>query len=263
MKITRLILGFWIFIFMTMHFHFFELSQKGAIIETVISVLSISAIAIFISTLFRIDRDVNGELCYNRENFYWKHMSKFWRLSGNVKLCTMYWLTVFIVLLSYLILLILSCACYGAIEIIKKLLVEYRDDKLIIFKVLITILCIVGVAAGLAYFSKWISKKINKKVSKILDIIAEGLIILLILFISTPLIFIPTWQTLIEIATSNNIIVIVGFILFLSMISVYLIMKLAFKYIPSLKSTLLGRLYSSSEEKLCPIVYACDYNIEK
>lgn len=269
MKRVRIILGFLILVFFSIHYHYLTpilqdgLSVELAIKQILISILSVTAIIIFISTLFRIDTDMEGRPCYDPENFYWKHLSRIFNLDNKIELCKMYWSTALLVVLGYFTLIISGQLCYGIYFVIKEIAIAIMTMTLttglmtIIFIALCFLLFVLLVAITL-----WILKFDNKYFKLALKGIG---ILFFILFVCKIAVFViwPLMQFIYEMITSTNIAVMLESFIFVSMISVYLLTKLAFNLNPALKTTLIGRIYTNKEKNLCPLIYACPLHQRK
>lgn len=263
MKKMRIILGFWTVIFLSMHYHYFTMMSNYSVIHPVlilkqalISILSISSLAILISTLFRIDVNLDGQLCYNPKNIYWKTLSAFADIGPQIKLCKMYWITAFIVTITYLAILII-CVFIWILKLIVVSLFTWSLSPELFNLLFITVVAMIVVSFVFLFI--YIQKKYKSKSMTILLSFLTVIFFGFGIYVIFKTFLIPSFFFLYELFTSPNIIVMIGSILFFSMIVSYLLIKLALKFIPELKNTILGRIYYSGEAGLCPTVYACEY----
>lgn len=226
---------------------------------SVMGIFSSAFVIILLSSFFRIKKSPNGILCYDPQNLYWRVMKSIWanRWDTKVSLCKMFWLTIAAILggLMYIVVVAVCIVFIGALGVGGYFLLKYASVLNVMFWSL-GIVSGLGILAVISYLVYLWMRTFSFKTREMIGIIAS------VVFLGFALVGLP-----IGVIIENGHSLSQAIFLYLKWTSIIVgvlvgtcfLIAYAIKYIPMLKDTFLGIVYTAIKTKTCPILYECSF----
>lgn len=215
-------------------------------------VLLLAALTIFIFSFVRISR-VGNDLCYDPGNPYWKLMKGLYGDSwkDSMSLCKSYWMTVWMIFLPAVLVTLLSLFAIFAIPAMLHDLAGRTWQEIFMWIGIFTGTAIVGV--GLVFLIGWMAEKLKWFKHMVSALLIAGMVV------STIAIQIYSIHQERKIAIASAAWIYSGWagsIVGCAGLAIFLIWA-AFKFLPSLANSWIGRIFAAFKEKMCPVLIAC------
>ncbi len=233
----------------------------GAIAANIVlSVLFAAVALVLLSTFFQVHRDATGRYYYDRRNFWWRLMSRFWWLDweDRISLCKAFWLTV---VFEGIVLFLLAVATLGAVVVVwvvcnvHRLAYVSSGD----LRLLVTVLAACAGLLGFFYFLSWLSDT-----SKAGEYVVKAVVaaILATIFVVMPIAALATGR--------DHLPLLLAILMYLRVVAAFVGLPVAaiwaghkyiFKNIPTLvsrifKDTAIGQYLVAMKQGLCPLLEA-------
>lgn len=227
-------------------------------------VLFVAAVSIIIFSFFRVHETLTGDLCFDGSNPLWKLMLFFEsteeRPLKSMSLCGTYWLTVLAIVLASFVIALVS---FFAAVVIPDLWHAFMEDPKTALKTIgIIVVCLIALAV-ITFAIATLCQK-YPRFGKVFAITALAGVIGFVLFVATvlPVMDIQTKRHISTPAAIEIYLHYAAYTVSALAIAILLIFA-AFKYVPILKNTWLGRIFGMLKKNFCPQLMACNHASEE